>query len=310
MHCVLFFQVRTVLADFGVSIALLIMVATDYFIEDVFTDKLDVPDGLQVTDPSQRSWIINPLPKNTPLWIPFAAGIPALLLYLLLFMSTHICELLMMEKTNEKGAGVHWDIVLICACNCIGSFFGTPWICTSSVRSISHATSLTYTTNTTALKIASSLTYTTPQTKTTAIKDQRVSCLLVAILLGFSVLLSPVLKFIPYPVLFGMFLFMGITSLEGTQFFYRLCLILVPKKFHPHVTYVTRVGNISKPLRLVNAMIYFLGANLENEFVYNRANHWTWHLMGNQKFICSFGVSIVRGWHGSFEVVIGLFLHF
>ena len=137
-----FFQVRTFLADFGVSIALLIMVTTDYFIEDVFTDKLDVPDGLQVTDPSQRSWIINPLPKDTPLWIPFAAGIPALLLYLLLFMSTHICELLMMEKTNEKGAGVHWDIVLICACNCIGSFFGTPWICTSTVRSISHATSL------------------------------------------------------------------------------------------------------------------------------------------------------------------------
>ena len=95
-----FFQVRTFLADFGVSIALLIMVTTDYFIEDVFTDKLDVPDGLQVTDPSQRSWIINPLPKDTPLWIPFAAGIPALLLYLLLFMSTHICELLMMEKTN------------------------------------------------------------------------------------------------------------------------------------------------------------------------------------------------------------------
>ena len=222
------------------------MVTTDYFIEDVFTDKLDVPDGLQVTDPSQRSWIINPLPKDTPLWIPFAAGIPALLLYLLLFMSTHICELLMMEKTNEKGAGVHWDIVLICACNCIGSFFGTPWICTSTVRSISHATSLTYTTNTAALKIGSSLTF----IKTTAIKDQRVSCLLVSILLGFSVLLSPVLKFIPYPVLFGMFLFMGITSLEGTQFFHRLCLILVPKKFHPHVTYVTRVGNTSKPFEI------------------------------------------------------------
>ena len=136
--------------------------------------------------------------------------------------------------------------MLICACNCIGSFFGTPWICTSTVRSISHATSLTYTTNTAALKIGSSLTF----IKTTAIKDQRVSCLLVSILLGFSVLLSPVLKFIPYPVLFGMFLFMGITSLEGTQFFHRLCLILVPKKFHPHVTYVTRVGNTSKPFEI------------------------------------------------------------
>jgi hypothetical protein len=27
----------------------------------------------------------------------------------------------MMERTNAKGAGVHWDIVLLCLINCLGT---------------------------------------------------------------------------------------------------------------------------------------------------------------------------------------------
>ncbi len=41
----------------------------------------------------------------------------------------------MMEKTqNRKGCGVHWDIVLLCLINCMGSFVGGPWICSATVR--------------------------------------------------------------------------------------------------------------------------------------------------------------------------------
>ncbi len=48
----------------------------------------------QVTDDSQRGWLINPSGQNSPLpfWAYFAAAVPAILLYLLLFMETHICE--------------------------------------------------------------------------------------------------------------------------------------------------------------------------------------------------------------------------
>ncbi len=48
----------------------------------------------QVTDDSQRGWLINPSGQNAPLpfWAYFAAAVPAILLYLLLFMETHICE--------------------------------------------------------------------------------------------------------------------------------------------------------------------------------------------------------------------------
>ena len=44
----------------------------------------------------------------------FAAILPALLLYVLLFMETSICQLIMLDKTKGvKGVGVHLDIVLL-----------------------------------------------------------------------------------------------------------------------------------------------------------------------------------------------------
>ena len=108
---------RKALGDFGVPIAIVIMVLVDMMMEETFTEKLKVPVGLQVTLPEVRGWIINPLGQLNPLeiWMPIAGLLPAILLYLLLFVETHICQLLIMEKTgNQKGAGLHWDIVLLC----------------------------------------------------------------------------------------------------------------------------------------------------------------------------------------------------
>ena len=48
----------------------------------------------------------------------------------------------MMERTNAKGAGVHWDIVLLCLINCLGAFIGGPWICAATVRAVAHVSSL------------------------------------------------------------------------------------------------------------------------------------------------------------------------
>ncbi len=85
--------VRRALGDFGVPIAIVLMVLIDYLaITDTYTEKLKVPDGLQVTDASKRDWLINPFPETMATWAPFAAVIPAFLLYVLLFMETHICE--------------------------------------------------------------------------------------------------------------------------------------------------------------------------------------------------------------------------
>ena len=73
------------------------------------------------------------------------------------------------------------------------------------------------------------------------VKDQRLSFFLVSLLLGLSVLLSPVLKLVPYAVLFGVFLYMGVSSINGIQLFDRVALLLKPVKYHPTVSYVRKV---------------------------------------------------------------------
>ena len=65
-----------------------------------------------------RSLIVNPFIEGSSappvpywaslqVWAMFAAFIPAILLYSLLFMETHICELIMMDRSSAKGNGLH-----------------------------------------------------------------------------------------------------------------------------------------------------------------------------------------------------------
>jgi len=66
------------------------MVMLDYFIPDTYTDKLRVPEGLSPSSPGERGWIINP--GGVQILLAVGCVIPALLVYILLFMETHICE--------------------------------------------------------------------------------------------------------------------------------------------------------------------------------------------------------------------------
>merc|ERR1719481_1188256 len=237
-------NVRRALGDFGVPIAIVIMVLVDYWAGDTYTEKLNVPEGLQVTNSTFRGWFISPLgipeghvdvPEGEALavWAMFAAVLPALLLYLLLFMETHICELIMMEKTKEeKGAGLHLDIVLLAFINLICGIFGGPWICAATVRAVSHVSALT---------VMSTANVPGEAPKVVGVRDQRVTATMVSILLGLSVLMAPILKLVPFAVLFGVFLYMGVAGMNGVQFFDRLALCFMPVKHHPNVSYVKRV---------------------------------------------------------------------
>lgn len=60
--------------------------------------------------------------------------------------------------------------------------------------------------------------------------------------LGLSILMAPVLKEIPIAVLFGIFLYMGVTSLTGVQFIDRLELLFMPAKHYPDYLYVKIVS--------------------------------------------------------------------
>lgn len=134
---------RRALGDFGVPIAIAIFVLIDFCVPAVYTEKLKVPEGLDPSDRTQRDWLI-PM-GDVPVWLPFAAGIPAILVYILVFMETHISELIVdkPERGLKKGSGLHLDIVLLSFLNIICGFFGMPWHCAATVRSVTHVSAVT-----------------------------------------------------------------------------------------------------------------------------------------------------------------------
>ena len=61
------------------------------------------------------------------------------------------------------------------------------------------------------------------------------------VFIGLSVVMAPLLGLIPMPVLFGVFLYMGVATLDGLQLVDRLSLFLMPKKYQPDLPYLRRV---------------------------------------------------------------------
>ncbi|NXQ11850.1 B3AT protein, partial [Peucedramus taeniatus] len=229
-------KVRRLIGDFGVPISIFIMALADFFINDTYTQKLSVPRGLQVTNTSARGWFIHPMGNNAPfpIWMMFASVIPALLVFILIFLETQITTLIVSkpERKLVKGSGFHLDLLLIVAMGGLAALFGMPWLSATTVRTITHANALTIMSKTSAQGEKSQI---------LEVKEQRISGLLVAVLIGVSILMEPILKYIPLAVLFGIFLYMGVTSLFGIQLFDRILLLLKPPKYHPDEPYVTRV---------------------------------------------------------------------
>ncbi|NXO77625.1 B3AT protein, partial [Sitta europaea] len=229
-------KVRRLIGDFGVPISIFIMSLADYFIQDTYTQKLSVPKGLQVTNSTARGWFIHPMGEKTsfPIWMMFASVIPALLVFILIFLETQITTLIVSkpERKLVKGTGFHLDLLLIVAMGGLAALFGMPWLSATTVRTITHANALT---------IMSKSSAPGEKSQILEVKEQRISGLLVAVLIGVSILMEPILKFIPLAVLFGIFLYMGVTSLFGIQLFDRILLLLKPPKYHPDEPYVTRV---------------------------------------------------------------------
>uniref|UniRef100_A0A4X2KTK2 Solute carrier family 4 member 9 n=1 Tax=Vombatus ursinus TaxID=29139 RepID=A0A4X2KTK2_VOMUR len=69
---------------------------------------------------------------------------------------------------------------------------------------------------------------------------QRLTGLVVFILTGLSIFLAPGLKFIPMPVLYGIFFYMGMAALSSTQV-KRVKLLLMPAKHQPDLLLLRHV---------------------------------------------------------------------
>uniref|UniRef100_A0A8C8WZJ4 Anion exchange protein n=1 Tax=Panthera leo TaxID=9689 RepID=A0A8C8WZJ4_PANLE len=186
-----------------------------------------------------RGWFVAPFGKN-PWWVYLASILPALLVTILIFMDQQITAVIVNRKENKlrKAAGYHLDLFWVGILMALCSFMGLPWYVAATVISIAHIDSLKMETETSAPG---------EQPQFLGVREQRVTGTIVFILTGISVFLAPILKYIPLPVLYGVFLYMGVASLNGIQFWERCKLFLMPAKHQPDHAFLRHV-----PLRRIH----------------------------------------------------------
>uniref|UniRef100_A0A8U7MHA5 Solute carrier family 4 member 11 n=1 Tax=Corvus moneduloides TaxID=1196302 RepID=A0A8U7MHA5_CORMO len=81
-----------------------------------------------------------------------------------------------------------------------------------------------------------------PENRIVSVKETRLTSLMANFLVGLSLLLLPFpLQWIPKPVLFGLFLYIALTSIDGNQLFERVALLLKEQTAYPPTHYIRRV---------------------------------------------------------------------
>lgn len=198
----------------------------------ISTPKLEVPHEFKPTLPT-RGWIIPPFNGN-PAYCIFLAIPPALLGTILIFMDQQITSVIVNRKEHKlkKGCGYHLDLFVLAILIQICSIMGLPWFVAATVLSINHVNSL---------KLESECAAPGEKPQFLGVREQRVTHILIFLTIGLSVFLTPMLGHIPMPVLFGVFLYMGVASLKGLQFFDRILIMFMPNKYQPDYMFLRQV---------------------------------------------------------------------
>ncbi|KAM9226354.1 anion exchange protein 4 [Leptosomus discolor] len=229
--------VRKLVSDFAIILAILTSCAVDASL-GLETPKLLVPSELKPTNPA-RGWIIFPFGAN-PWWVCLVSAVPAVLVTILIFMDQQITAVILnrREYKLQKGAGFHLDLLCVSLLMVVTSATGLPWYVSATVISLAHMESL---------RKESTSSAPGEHPEFLGIREQRLTGLAVFILTGVSVFMAPVLKHIPMPVLYGVFLYMGVAALNSIQLTDRVRLLLMSAKHQPDLTYLRHV-----PLRRVH----------------------------------------------------------
>uniref|UniRef100_A0A8B9FYL0 Anion exchange protein n=1 Tax=Amazona collaria TaxID=241587 RepID=A0A8B9FYL0_9PSIT len=229
--------VRKLVSDFAIILAILAFCAVDATL-GLETPKLLVPSELKPTNP-ERGWIISPFGAN-PWWVCLVSAVPAVLVTILIFMDQQITAVILnrREYKLQKGAGFHLDLLCVSLLMVTTSATGLPWYVSATVISLAHMESLRKESATSAPG---------EHPEFLGIREQRLTGIAVFILTGLSVFMAPVLKHIPMPVLYGVFLHMGVAALNSIQLTDRVRLLLMPAKHQPDLAYLRHV-----PLRRVH----------------------------------------------------------
>ena len=223
--------IRNFISDFGPALAIGALTGFALFFPDIALKGPSIPDTFAPT--KERDWLV-PL-FEVPTWVILGSSVPALMATILLFLDQNITTRLVNTPGNKlkKGAGFHLDLLvvglLIGAC----SLFGLPWIVAATVHAINHVRSLA------TMEVVEQGTQ--KKEVIASVIENRVSPLMIHLMIGLSIFMLSYIKIIPMAVLFGLFLFMGFATLGGNQFWERVTLWVTDKNLYPNTHYVKRV---------------------------------------------------------------------
>jgi hypothetical protein len=243
---------RFTIANFAVITAIVIASCVSrLWAGRVDVEWLKVPEKLE---PSYRPmgeprpWLINPFGgqglndsgevKDLPVWAIFFALPWGLGMALLNYLDQNLTSLVINRPTTaiKKPVGYHLDLMVLgVIIYPVVTMLGLPFPCAATVRSLTHLISLT--------------TYEDrpipgggTQRVAASVIEQRWTPLMIHVLIALSLTLSSVLRNVPKGVLFGVFLYMGITSIAGNQLFDRVFLLMnFEPRTYPRLPYVTRL---------------------------------------------------------------------
>uniref|UniRef100_A0A4W6FZ64 Anion exchange protein n=1 Tax=Lates calcarifer TaxID=8187 RepID=A0A4W6FZ64_LATCA len=231
-------KVRSIISDFAVFFTILTMVLVDYAL-GIPSPKLKVPSVFKVRNTDHSRTFLSQLSILVVGCISEMACISILEMWCSKCIRiTHLQHHVLVLYPLQKGCGYHLDLFMVGVMLGVCSLMGLPWFVAATVLSITHVNSL---------KLESECSAPGEQPKFLGIREQRFTGLMIFTLMGCSVFMTSMLKFIPMPVLYGVFLYMGASSLRGIQFFDRLTLFGMPAKHQPDFIYLRHV-----PLRKVH----------------------------------------------------------
>lgn len=156
-------------------------------------------------------------------------------LSLLFFMDQNISAALVNAPQNKmkKGTAYHWDLLIVGAINAVLSLFAFPWVHAALPHSPLHVRALA--------DVEERVDQGHIYSIIVRVRETRLTSILSSIMIGLSLLILPVLSYIPTPVLYGLFLYIAVTALGGIQMFERIMLFFTEQTAYPPNHYLRRV---------------------------------------------------------------------
>jgi hypothetical protein len=245
--------IRTAIFDFAVIMSVVTFtLVKEFAFSEIPTETLNVPESFEptykccdascntqwpidCTDQAEaygtRPWFADFGDLNGKAWVPFMAAAPAIGAFLLLYLDNGITWHLINHKSHmlEHGEAYNYDLMLSGFFNMVNGFLGLPWLVASTVPCIIHLQALAETDR---------------QGNILSVQETRLTLLFSHLLVGLSILFLSTLKLIPMPVLYGVFLFMGLSSLPKIQFWQRFLLFFKQPAVWPSTPYTDWMNKV------------------------------------------------------------------